>query len=143
MQVKPNLILPSATLIMKGRTNNLLKIKIQNSQFKNQTIMKDLFKKLNNEIVEAIVTGNYDVVDNSDYRNTKIKVDGIAINLWTGNHFQNFGTYHSFENDLTLTFSEVEKEMLHSRFKLSHEETLAAKSERSEYERLKAKFENK
>lgn len=105
--------------------------------------MKKLFDELNNQIVTAIVTGNYDVIDSSDHRHTMIEVDGIKVNLWTGKECQHFCTFVSSDNDICLTFSDEEKKMLHKRFKFNHEQTQSSQAERIEYERLKAKFETK
>lgn len=105
--------------------------------------MKKLFNELNKQIVTAIVTGNYDVIDNADHRYTKIEVDGIALNLWTGNEWKHFGTFLNVDNDINLKFTDEQKEMLHKRFNFNHEQTQSGKAERIEYERLKAKFENK
>lgn len=105
--------------------------------------MKKLFDELNNQIVTAIVTGDYDVIDSSDHRHTKIEVDGIRVNLWTGQEWEHFGTFSHSHNDISLTFSDGEKKMLHKRFKFNHEQTQSIEAERIEYIRLKAKFETK
>ncbi|CAB4215732.1 hypothetical protein UFOVP1483_45 [uncultured Caudovirales phage] len=103
--------------------------------------MKKLFEQLNAMIVEAIMQGQYDIKDMSSENYSTVDVDGIHITLWTGKSFANFGSFNNDNNQMVLTFSDEQKEVLHDRFKHLFERSDMGKKERETYNRLKEKYE--
>lgn len=103
--------------------------------------MKKLFEQLNAMIVEAIMQGNYNMIDMPSENYTIVDVDGINLTLWTGKVFTQFGSFSNDNNKMLLTFSDEQKAVLHDRFKTLFELSDVGKRERETYNRLKAKYD--
>lgn len=94
--------------------------------------MKELFEKLNRELVDAILDGKY-TIKSCDKYTVEMSVDGFSFSLWIANGSGDFCCYKNHTNTVELVFTDRERVTLFDRFK--------AEWKNKEKEQLEAEIE--